>query len=154
MHVRVPFERKCFACQAAQQLFAVCEVQKIYSAVLKSEIENGVCATMQGRDANRLLQRVIKAEEKKKKLPKMIARLRQQLAEWQAPPQSNKPFVLGHVAYGPEVLDLIEEELKVMADVKPRKVRSLQALLVARVRVAAMSLTLVPCRADLLNIDI
>ena len=82
-------------------------------------------SAVQGRDANRLLQRVIKAEEKKKKLPKMIARLRQQLAEWQAPPQNNKAFVLGHVAYDAEVLDLIEEELKVMADVKPRKVRYL-----------------------------
>lgn len=79
---------------------------------------------MQGRDANRLLQRVIKAEEKKKKLPKLIAKLRQQLAEWQAPPLgSSKPFVLGHLAYGPEVLDVIEEELKTMSDVKLKKAR-------------------------------
>ena len=79
---------------------------------------------LQGRDANRLLQRVIKAEEKKKKLPKLISKLRQQLADWQAPPLgSGKPFVLGHLAYESEVLELIEEELKLMSDVKMKKVR-------------------------------
>ena len=103
-----------------------CQWQLVYHpSVAASRAVKLKRSALQGRDANRLLQRVIKAEEKKKKLPKMIARLRQQLAEWQAPPQNNKAFVLGHVAYGAEVLDLIEEELKVMADVKPRKVRYL-----------------------------
>ena len=65
---------------------------------------------------------MIKAEEKKKKLPKLISKLRQQLTDWQAAPCNNKPFVLGHVAYGPDVLDAIEEDLKMMSEVKPKKV--------------------------------
>jgi hypothetical protein len=78
---------------------------------------------VQGRDANRLLQRVIKAEDKKKKLPKLIAKLRQQLTDWESPAVGNKPFVLGTVAYATEVLDVIEEELKFVNEIKPRKVQ-------------------------------
>lgn len=75
---------------------------------------------MQGRDANRLLQRVIKAEEKKKRLPKTIAKLQGMLDEWQS--SNGERFVVGRVDYRTEVLDVIEAELRAMAEIKPKKV--------------------------------
>lgn len=77
---------------------------------------------MQGRDANRVLQRVIKAEEKKKKLPKMIGKLHIQLEEWEA--STGKPFALGHMEYKSDVLAVIENELKTMNEFRPKKVCS------------------------------
>lgn len=78
---------------------------------------------MQGRDANRLLQRVIRAEEKKKKLPKMMSKLQTQLDEWQA--STGQRFALGRVDYRSDVLSLIESELTTMNDFRPKKVCSL-----------------------------
>lgn len=81
---------------------------------------NGV-TFVQGRDANRLLQRSIKAEDKKKKLPKLIAKLRATLSEWELA-QGGKPFVLGTMVYATEVLDAIEADLEQLNAVKPKKV--------------------------------
>lgn len=81
---------------------------------------------MQGRDANRLLQRVIKAEEKKKKLPKAIVKLQGMLDEWQS--SKGERFVMGRVDYRSEVLDVVETELRTMAEVKPKKVCSCDVL--------------------------
>lgn len=77
---------------------------------------------MQGRDANRLLQRVIKAEEKKKRLPKAILKLQGMLDEWQS--SKGERFVMGRLDYRAEVLDVVEAELRAMAEVKPKKVRA------------------------------
>ena len=84
---------------------------------------------LQGRDANRLLQRSIKAEDKKKRLPKLIAKLRSALSEWELA-NGGKPFVLGTIVYASEVLDAIEADLEQLNNVKPKtaKVRSGQAL--------------------------
>lgn len=79
---------------------------------------------MQGRDANRLLQRSIKAEDKKKKLPKLSSKLRGSLVEWEQ--KSGKPFVLGSLVYATEVLDVIDNELKQLDGVKIKKVCGLQ----------------------------
>jgi hypothetical protein len=81
-----------------------------------------VMLAVQGRDANRMLQRIIKAEEKKKRLPKQLAKLHQLLEEWACPTSHGKPFVIGTVAYKAEVLDVIEAELHVMSEFKARKV--------------------------------
>jgi hypothetical protein len=59
------------------------------------------------------LQRVIRAEEKKKKLPKQITRLVGMLDEWAA--LHSRPFVLGMLRYRDEVLALMEGELQEMA---------------------------------------
>ena len=77
---------------------------------------------MQGRDANRLLQRSIKAEDKKKKLPKLIARLQAALSEWELA-NGGKPFVLGTIVYAAEVLSAIEADLEQLNSIKPKKVR-------------------------------
>lgn len=63
---------------------------------------------------------MIKAEEKKKRLPKAIARLQSMLDDWQS--SSGERFVLGRVDYRAEVLDTIEAELRGMAEIKPKKV--------------------------------
>jgi hypothetical protein len=73
---------------------------------------------VQGRDANRLLQRVIRAEEKKKKLPKLIAKLQSQLDAWES--STGQQFAVGRVDYRADVLALIESELTSMADYKPK----------------------------------
>lgn len=78
---------------------------------------------MQGRDANRVLQRTIKAEERKKRLPKLIARLRQLLEEWGAAHGGGAPFMLGAMPYATHVLDVIEDDFHAMADMKPPRVR-------------------------------
>jgi hypothetical protein len=75
---------------------------------------------VQGRDANRLLQRVIRAEEKKKKLPKLIAKLQSQFDDWQS--STGQRFAVGRVDYRADVLTLIESELTIMTEIKPKKV--------------------------------
>jgi hypothetical protein len=69
-----------------------------------------------------MLQRIIKAEEKKKRLPKQIAKLHQMLDEWASPTSHGKPFVIGTVVYKAEVLVAIESELHAMSEFKARKV--------------------------------
>jgi hypothetical protein len=73
-----------------------------------------------GKDANGLLQRVIRAEEKKKKLPKLIAKLQSQFDDWQS--STGQPFAVGRVDYRADVLTLIESELTIMTEIKPKKV--------------------------------
>ena len=67
-----------------------------------------------------MLQRVIRAEDKKKKLPKLIAKLQAHLDEWQS--STGQPFALGRVDYRSDVLTLIESELTTMNEFKPKKV--------------------------------
>ena len=83
---------------------------------------------MQGRDANRVLQRTIKAEERKKRLPRLLARLRQQLDEWDAAHGAGRPFMLGGAAYRTQVLDVIEADFHTMAEMKPPRVRPFYAM--------------------------
>jgi hypothetical protein len=89
------------------------------SAQLHRRRHSSVC--LQGRDANRLLQRSIRAEDKKKKLPKHIARLAGVLDEWAV--LHGRPFVLGALRYRDEVLALMEGELAEIALERPKKAR-------------------------------
>lgn len=74
---------------------------------------------MQGRDANRLLQRAIKAEDKRKKLPKLMTRLVESLSMWDD--VEGRPFTLGSFRYQEDVLSVIQEELTLMDRIKPKK---------------------------------
>lgn len=67
-----------------------------------------------------MLQRVIRAEEKKKKLPKLISKLQTQLDDWQT--STGQPFALGRVDYRSDVLSIVESELAIMNEFKPKKV--------------------------------
>ncbi|KAK9803571.1 hypothetical protein WJX72_001222 [[Myrmecia] bisecta] len=69
-----------------------------------------------GRDANRNLQKAIKASKTRAAMPAMIAQMRQVLQAWQA--AEGRPFVYDGLDYQSEVLDAVAAELEREAEEK------------------------------------